>query len=285
MTGDPAAALAGGVALLERALAYTLGSLNLVTPENLTFPTPCARWDLAALLDHMDDSLAALSECATPGPVSLTPGDPLPVTPDLIEPGVPHSATPGVPLPVTPDLVEPGVPHSATPGVPPQVPRDFVEPGAPVPTDSVEPGIPVPAPTDSMEPGIPGSAARGEGDSAIVRVVPAVVGSLRARACGLLGAWAAAKQAHAVSIGDRSLDAVIVAGIGAIEVAVHGWDVASACGRPRPIPPRMAEELLDLVPLFVTAADRPHRFAFPTTLPPRPTPSDHLLTYLGRNPH
>src|SRR5690349_23901912 len=48
--------------LLERAIGYTLGSLLLVTPAAMTRPTPCADWDLGALLRHMDDSLAALHE-------------------------------------------------------------------------------------------------------------------------------------------------------------------------------------------------------------------------------
>lgn len=187
-----AAALAGGVALLERALGYTLGSLNLVVPETLHLPTPCARWDLGDLLDHMDDSLAALMEGANPGHIPLVPD---------------------------------------------------------------EPG--------------PGR--------------PKVVASLRSRACTLLGAWAAARRDHGVSIGDCTMSAVVVAGVGAVEVAVHGWDVARTVGRDRPIPPELAGEMLDLVPLFVTDADRPARFAHPTPLPARASPSDRLLSFLGRD--
>ena len=52
-------ALVGGVAVLERAVAYTLGSLAMVTPEALWRPTPCRHWDLYDLLEHLHDSMAA----------------------------------------------------------------------------------------------------------------------------------------------------------------------------------------------------------------------------------
>jgi uncharacterized protein (TIGR03086 family) len=68
-----AAPLAAGVALLERAIGYTLGSLLLVAPEDLHRPTPCREWDLAALLAHMNDSLAALEEATIGRRVDLAP--------------------------------------------------------------------------------------------------------------------------------------------------------------------------------------------------------------------
>src|SRR2546423_11208778 len=60
-------ATAGGIALLERAINYLLGSLRPVTPEALARPTPCAGWDLRALLAHLDDSLGALTEAVEAG--------------------------------------------------------------------------------------------------------------------------------------------------------------------------------------------------------------------------
>ncbi len=54
------AALAGGVGLLERAISYALGSVAAVTPPLLSGPTPCSQWDLRTLLQHLNDSLAAL---------------------------------------------------------------------------------------------------------------------------------------------------------------------------------------------------------------------------------
>lgn len=50
--------MADGLALLERAISYALGSLRLGTFDALPRPTSCRAWDL---LSHMYDSLSALS--------------------------------------------------------------------------------------------------------------------------------------------------------------------------------------------------------------------------------
>ena len=63
-----------------------------------------------------------------------------------------------------------------------------------------------------------------------------------------------ARAPTTISIADRPLAAGIVAATGALEVAVHGWDVARACGRDRPVPAALAEELLVLGSLLVSAA-------------------------------
>src|SRR3954454_10141432 len=63
-----------GASLLERAVGYTRGSLQLVGPTSLTASTPCRGWDLHALLRHMNDSLATFTEAAEIGYV-----DPVPV--------------------------------------------------------------------------------------------------------------------------------------------------------------------------------------------------------------
>jgi uncharacterized protein (TIGR03086 family) len=76
----------------------------------------------------------------------------------------------------------------------------------------------------------------------------------------------------------------LIAGAGAIEVTVHGWDVAAACGRPRPIPDELADELLDLSVLLVRGPDRPGRFGRPVAVPVDASPGDRLLAYLGRHP-
>ena len=52
------------VELLERAIGYTRGMLAGVRPDLLDRPTPCARWTLADLLDHMSDGLDALTEAS-----------------------------------------------------------------------------------------------------------------------------------------------------------------------------------------------------------------------------
>ena len=68
-----ATGMAAGTELLERAISYTRGSLALVTPGGLSRPTPCTGWDLAELLVHMDDSLAALLEAVLDRRVLLVP--------------------------------------------------------------------------------------------------------------------------------------------------------------------------------------------------------------------
>lgn len=117
-------------------------------------------------------------------------------------------------------------------------------------------------------------------------VDPAVdpVAALRDRACALLGAWTNAGGTEEVSIQDRPLTNSIVTSAGALEIAVHGWDVAQACGRSRPIPGPIAEELLPLAPLLVTEADRPGRFAAAIRASPSAVPGERLLAFLGRSP-
>ena len=192
MTGEggPRTALPAGVAVLERAISYTLGSIALVTPPMLALPTPCAHWDLRDLLEHLGDSMDALLEAAETGRVALTPET--------------------------------------------------------------------------------GPAA----------VVPLV----RERAVRLLGAWTNAGAGLTVRIEDTPLTAPVVACAGAVEVTVHGWDVAQACGRSRPIPPDLAGELLDLSVLLVRPADRPGRFGRPVHLPGDAPAGERLLAFLGRTP-
>jgi uncharacterized protein (TIGR03086 family) len=183
-------ALVGGVAVLERAVAYTLGSLALVTPEALGRPTPCRHWDLYDLLQHLQDSMAALQEAVDVGRVDRCP----------------------------------------TPAV---------------------------------------------GDVILVA---------RAQATRLLGSWANAGGPGAVCIEESPVTAPLVAGAGAIEVTVHGWDVAWACGVVRPIPDELADELLDLAVLFVRGRDRPGRFGLPVGVPADAGAGDRLLAFLGRHP-
>jgi uncharacterized protein (TIGR03083 family) len=192
-----------GVALLERAVSYALGQLHAVTPGALTRPTPCLRWDLRALLDHMNDSFGALHEAMELGEVALDP--------------------------------------------------------------------------------LPAQAAAG------------LLPMLRGRAGGLLGLLAelgsleeagtpAQPGGGVARVGGCPVQVTLVACAGAIDVAVHGWDVGQACGAGWPIPRQLAGEMLEMSPLLVTAADRPARFAAPVLVSPHASASDRLVAYLGRNP-
>lgn len=188
----PTPSLVGGLGLLERAMGYTLGSLQLVTSRDLGRRTPCADWDLRELLLHMTDSLDALHEAADTGHVGMLAA---------------------------------------------------------------------------------GSPAAGAGD---------LVEGLRDRACQLLGAWTSTADTD-VEISDLALTAGLVASTGALEVCVHGWDVAAACLVDRPIPATLARDLLDVAFVVVTDTDRPHRFARPRPVSADASASTRLLAWLGRD--
>jgi uncharacterized protein (TIGR03086 family) len=188
--GRPSPALVGGVAVLERAIAYALGGLALVTADELVRPTPCTDWDLRDLLGHLHDSMAALQEGAETGRVSL---------------------------------------------------------------------VPVPA-----------------GDQ--------VVSLVRDQAARLLGAWTNADSSVVVRVHGQAMTAPLMASAGAIEVAVHGWDIAAACGQHRPIPDDLAGELLDLAVVLIRDRDRPGRFDPPVPVAPGAAPGTQLLAFLGRIP-
>ena len=114
---------------------------------------------------------------------------------------------------------------------------------------------------------------------------PDPVARLRGQAARLLGACAAAGPAERlVAIGDRELTASMVAVTGAIEITVHGWDIAVACGAPRPVPPGLATVLLPIAPLLIPPGTRPGLFADPVRLPGPACPGDQLVAFLGRQP-
>ena len=111
------------------------------------------------------------------------------------------------------------------------------------------------------------------------------VASLRRHARHLLGACAAASaEERLVAIADRELTASLVTAAGAIEIAVHGWDISVACGIRRPIPPALAAELLPLAPLLIPRATRAGLFAAPVPVPEPACPGDRLVAFLGRHP-
>jgi uncharacterized protein (TIGR03086 family) len=68
---DPAATT-HAIELLERSLGYTRAGLVRCLGADPHARTPCADWDLSALLTHMEESLDAIIEMAT-GSLSLVP--------------------------------------------------------------------------------------------------------------------------------------------------------------------------------------------------------------------
>jgi uncharacterized protein (TIGR03086 family) len=100
----------------------------------------------------------------------------------------------------------------------------------------------------------------------------------------MMGAWAGTGHPWRVSVADRDLPAQVVAATGALEIAVHGWDVARACGRDRPLPAGLAAELLPLSELFIPDRDRPTRFAPRVDLVGPARAGERLLAVTGRDP-
>lgn len=199
LTSGASASMSGGLALLERAAGFALACADDVTPGRLANPTPCASWDLRALLVHCADSALVLREAISSGCVGQTP------------------------------------------------------------VAAAEPGASV----LGRPPG-PGAAFCAEA-------------GLLLRAC-------AVGRSGRVAVGGRYLAAGLVAATGAIELAVHGWDISAACGRHRPIPPVLARDLLAITSLVVNDATRAGLFGAPVRVPPPACPGDQLVAMLGRSP-
>ena len=85
-----------------------------------------------------------------------------------------------------------------------------------------------------------------------------------------------------VAVGGLPMPAGLVACTGAVEIAVHGWDVSAARASQIPIPAALATRMLRLGPLLV--AGREGLFAVPVEVPPQASPGDRLVGYLGRHP-
>lgn len=132
--------------------------------------------------------------------------------------------------------------------------------------------------------GLLGSPNDGRGDAAAGPDDPAQ--DVTDRAGGLLRAWAAAGgRRPVIAIADRCVALHLLADVGALEMAVHGWDISRASGRCRPIPPALASDLLEIAPLLVPVAGRQPLFAAPVAMAATACPSDRLAAFLGRCPY
>src|SRR5579864_5526957 len=189
----------GATGLLAGALRYALSVCALVKSTELASPTPCAEWDIRALLWHLGESVADL-----------------------------------------------------------------------------EAGLRTGSLDDTWQAGPPPAQLPSDGD-----VGP--LGVLRERAAALLCAcYDGGPAGRFVVVGGLPLPAGIVACTGAVEVAVHGWDVSAALGRGGNIPPGLATRLLALCPLLATSREGLFSAAVPVS--PEASPGDRLLGYLGRDP-
>ncbi|UMG94310.1 TIGR03086 family metal-binding protein [Nocardioides sp. TF02-7] len=111
------------------------------------------------------------------------------------------------------------------------------------------------------------------------------IGSLQVKACGLLGAWAAATT-PLVDVGGRPMPVASVSRLAAVEIAVHGWDVGTTTGCGDPLPDPLAEALMPTaLALALEQPDQPdqHReFGDPVRVPADAGPARRLLGLLGR---
>lgn len=109
--------------------------------------------------------------------------------------------------------------------------------------------------------------------------------TFRDRADRLLAARAIAGCRHQVlGIGDLPLPAITIECAGAIEIAVHGWDISQACGQNRPIPDALAVSLLAIAPVLIPETGRHPLFSPPVTAAAQAGLGDRLVAYLGRKP-
>jgi uncharacterized protein (TIGR03086 family) len=110
----------------------------------------------------------------------------------------------------------------------------------------------------------------------------ALVSAFRQRATALLCASAQADSDLPVAVGGHRMPLDCLCATGALEIAVHAWDISQACGQRLPIPDEAATDLLVQARLLVPRLGRHPLFAAPVRAPPRSTSSDRLTAYLGR---
>ena len=125
-------------------------------------------------------------------------------------------------------------------------------------------------------------AASGVVDVRPVGAATGRVGALQEKACALLGAFSRAVPERVV-VGGADLSGRLLVTTAALEITLHGWDVAQSTGRGSPIPPSLAGELLRVAHRVIDPADRGPRFAGPLPVAAEADPADLLLAYVGRN--
>ncbi|MFG1810557.1 TIGR03086 family metal-binding protein [Streptomyces sp. NPDC049040] len=138
-------------------------------------------------------------------------------------------------------------------------------------------------------------ALREASESGEVALLPAEpppadpVAAVRRGARDLLDSWRdravrPGREPAEVTVGGMPLPGGTVALIAAVELAVHGWDIARSCGTPRPIPVPLARAILRRAPLFTEGAGHAALFAPPVPVSPLACPGDRLVALLGRTP-
>jgi uncharacterized protein (TIGR03086 family) len=112
-----------------------------------------------------------------------------------------------------------------------------------------------------------------------------LVAAFREGAQSMLDHWSRLEvTGGALEVAGHPIASDMVAIIGAVEIAVHGWDICESRGRDRPIPARLALEMLRWIPLIIDNVLRHTLFAAPVPISPLASPSDRLVAFLGRSP-
>ncbi|WP_433761423.1 TIGR03086 family metal-binding protein [Nocardia sp. CA-135398] len=84
-----------------------------------------------------------------------------------------------------------------------------------------------------------------------------------------------------VALADRMLPVGVVALVGAVELAVHGWDINQARGCASPIPSELADDLLYVAERTIRP-DRHPEFGPPVPIPSHAASGARLIAFLGR---
>jgi uncharacterized protein (TIGR03086 family) len=98
-------------------------------------------------------------------------------------------------------------------------------------------------------------------------------------ACALAG-----PRTRAIDVVGLPLRGVAMECAGALEIAVHGWDISQACGQRRPLPDSLAIGLLAIAPVLIPEAGRHPLFRAPVTTTAQADLGDQLVAFLGREP-
>lgn len=102
------------------------------------------------------------------------------------------------------------------------------------------------------------------------------------RACRTRAAWRERLTSAPVGVGDLALGRDTIALVSALEIAVHGWDVAWTTGHHRRLPEDLAARLYEVALAVVTPEERGRRFGRAVLVPSSAPLGTRLLGHLGR---
>jgi uncharacterized protein (TIGR03086 family) len=85
---------------------------------------------------------------------------------------------------------------------------------------------------------------------------------------------------HATPLGD--MPGAVLGGFTTLDIAVHGWDLATATGIPHALNDDLAETVLTFARQTLTADTRGPRIGPELPAPPGASPADQLISFLGR---